>query len=98
MQVKALQGHVGLPLFKRNGRQVALTTAGEYMRVYARKVIATLKDAEDAAARLQRLEVVTLTIGMLSTAKYFLPWLRAEFSTNTKAWKSGLPWATGNSW
>jgi DNA-binding transcriptional LysR family regulator len=79
MQVKALQGHVGLPLFKRNWRQVALTTAGEYMRVYARKVIATLKDAEDAAARLQRLEVVTLTTGMLSTAKYFLPRLRAEF-------------------
>ncbi|MBU4184233.1 MAG: LysR family transcriptional regulator [Gammaproteobacteria bacterium] len=79
MQVKELEGHVGLPLFERNGRQVALTTAGEYMLVYARKVIATLKDAEDAAARLQRLEVGTLTIGMVSTAKYFLPRLLAEF-------------------
>ena len=79
MQVKELEGHVGLPLFERNGRQVALTTAGEYMLVYARKVLATLKDAEDAAARLQRLEVGTLTIGMVSTAKYFLPRLLAEF-------------------
>ena len=42
-------------------------------------MIATLKDAEDAAARLQRLEVGTLTIGMVSTAKYFLPRLLAEF-------------------
>jgi LysR family transcriptional regulator, low CO2-responsive transcriptional regulator len=79
MQVKELEGHVGLPLFERSGRQVALTTAGEYMLVYARKVLATLKDAEDAAARLQRLEVGQLTIGMVSTAKYFLPSLLAEF-------------------
>lgn len=79
MQVKELEGHVGLPLFERNGRQVGLTTAGEYMLVYARKMLATLKDAEDAAARLQRLEIGTLTIGMVSTAKYFLPRLLAEF-------------------
>jgi DNA-binding transcriptional LysR family regulator len=49
------------------------------MLVYARKMLSTLKDAEDAAARLQRLEVGTLTIGMVSTAKYFLPRLLAEF-------------------
>lgn len=79
MQIKELEGHVGLPLFERSGRQVALTTAGEYMLVYARKILATLKDAEDAAARLQKLEVGTLTIGMVSTAKYFLPRLLAEF-------------------
>jgi len=58
---------------------VALTTVGEYMLVYARKVLATLKDAEDAAARLQKLEVGVLTIGMVSTAKYFLPRLLAAF-------------------
>ena len=79
MQIKELEGHVGMPLFERNGRQVSLTTVGEYMLVYARKILATLKDAEDAAARLQRLETGTLTIGMVSTAKYFLPRLLAEF-------------------
>ncbi len=79
MQVKELEGHVGMPLFERNGRKVALTTVGEYMLVYARKVLATLKDAEDAAARLQKLETGTLVIGMVSTAKYFLPHLLAEF-------------------
>ena len=79
MQVKELEGHVGMPLFERNGRQVALTTAGEYMLVFARRMLSTLKDAEDMAARLQRLEVGTLTIGMVSTAKYFLPRLLAEF-------------------
>lgn len=79
MQIKELEGHVGLPLFERTGRKVSLTTAGEYMLVYARKVLSTLKDAEDAAARLQHLEAGTLTIGMVSTAKYFLPRLLGEF-------------------
>jgi len=79
MQIKELEGHVGLPLFERSGRKVALTTAGEYMLVYARKMLATLKDAEDAAARLQQVEAGTLTIGMVSTAKYFLPRLLSQF-------------------
>lgn len=79
MQVKELEGHVGLPLFDRAGRQVSLTTPGEYMLVYARRMLATLKDAEDAAARLKQVEAGTLTIGMVSTAKYFVPRLLAAF-------------------
>lgn len=79
MQIKELEGHVGVPLFQRNGRTVTLTTPGEYMLVFARRMLATLKDAEDAAARLQQLEVGKLTIGMVSTAKYFLPRLLAAF-------------------
>ena len=79
MQIKELEGHVGLPLFDRTCKKVSLTTTGEYMLVYVRKILATLKDAEDATAKLQKLEVGTLTIGMVSTAKYFLPHLLAEF-------------------
>ena len=79
MQVKELEADVGLPLFDRSGRAVALTTPGEYMLVYARRMLATLKDAQDAAARLKHVEAGTLTIGMVSTAKYFLPRLLAEF-------------------
>jgi DNA-binding transcriptional LysR family regulator len=79
MQVKELEGHIGMPLFERNGKKVSLTTAGEYMLVYARKILATVKDAEDAAARLQRAETGVLTIGMVSTAKYFMMKMLAEF-------------------
>lgn len=79
MQVKELEAQIGLALFERAGRQVSLTTPGEYMLVYARKLLATLKDAEDAAARLKQAEAGTLTIGMVSTAKYFLPRMLAEF-------------------
>jgi LysR family transcriptional regulator, low CO2-responsive transcriptional regulator len=79
MQVKELEADVGLPLFDRSGKTVSLTTPGEYMLVYARRLLATLKDAQDAAARLKHVEAGTLTIGMVSTAKYFLPRLLAEF-------------------
>lgn len=79
MQVKDLEAAVGLPLFEREGRQVSLTTGGEYLLVYARRVLAALKDAEDAMARLKRVEAGTLDIGLVSTAKYFVPHLLARF-------------------
>jgi DNA-binding transcriptional LysR family regulator len=79
MQVKELEGHAGLPLFERQGRKVALTTAGEYLLVYAKRMLATLKEADDVMARFKRVEAGLLTVGLVSTAKYFLPMLLARF-------------------
>jgi DNA-binding transcriptional LysR family regulator len=79
MQVKELETQVGLPLFDRQGRSVSLSTAGEYFLVHARRLLANLKDADDAMARLKRVERGLLTIGMVSTAKYFVPHLLARF-------------------
>ena len=79
MQIKELEVQVGLPLFDRSGRSVVLTVTGEYLLVYVRKILATLKDAEDAVARLSGLQTGRLTIGMVSTAKYFVPRLMARF-------------------
>lgn len=80
MQIKELESQLGMPLFDRQGRQVALSTVGEYMLVYAKRMLATLKDAEDAAARLQRVQSGRLNVGMVSTAGYFLPGLLADFA------------------
>jgi DNA-binding transcriptional LysR family regulator len=79
MQIKELETAVGLPLFDRSAKTVALTMSGEYFLVYARRVLATLKEAEDAMARLRGAESGRITIGMVSTAKYFLPRLLARF-------------------
>ena len=79
MQVKAIESQVGLVLFDRAGRRLSLSTAGEYFLVYARRLLATLKEAEDAMARLTRVESGLLAIGMVSSAKYFLPQLLAAF-------------------
>ena len=73
MQIKELEAEVGMPLFERQGRKISLTTSGEYMLVYSRRMMALLKDAEDAAARLQRVETGSLTIGLVGTTTYFIP-------------------------
>jgi DNA-binding transcriptional LysR family regulator len=52
---------------------------GEYLLVYARRILGTLKEAEDAMARLQGAQTGRITIGMVSTAKYFMPRLLARF-------------------
>lgn len=79
MSIKDIESQVGLPLFDRAGRQLSLSTAGEYFVVYARRLLATLKEAEDAMARFTGVESGLLTIGMVSSAKYFLPRLLAQF-------------------
>jgi DNA-binding transcriptional LysR family regulator len=79
MQIKEIESQVGLALFDRNGRAVTLSTAGEYFLVHAKRLMAALKDADHAMARLKRVERGLLTIGMVSTAKYFVPHLLARF-------------------
>jgi len=79
MQIKEVETQVGLPLFDRQGRSVVLSTAGEYFLVHARRLLGALKEADDAMARFKRVERGLLTIGMVSTAKYFVPHLLARF-------------------
>jgi len=79
MQIKEIESQVGQQLFDRAGRRLSLSTAGEYFVVYARRLLGTLKEAEDAMARFRRLESGRLTIGMVSSAKYFLPQLLALY-------------------
>jgi DNA-binding transcriptional LysR family regulator len=53
MQIKELEEELGLALFLRSGRKVALTPAGEAFRIYADKVLSALREAE---AMLQTLK------------------------------------------
>jgi DNA-binding transcriptional LysR family regulator len=79
MQIRDLEAAVGLPLIERHGRAARLTAGGEYLLVYARRVLATLKEAEDTVARLRGLKAGRVDIGMVGTAEHFLPSLLALF-------------------
>jgi DNA-binding transcriptional LysR family regulator len=79
MQIKELETQVGLLLFDRHGRQVSLSTAGEYFLVHARRLLGNLREADNEMARFKRLEHGVLTIGIVGTAKYFVPRLLARF-------------------
>jgi len=79
MQIKEIESQLGLPLFDRQGRQISLTMPGEYFLVYAKRLLATLQEAHDVLARLKRVESGLLTVGLVSTAKYFVPQMLARF-------------------
>ncbi len=81
MQIREVESQVGLVLFDRASRKLSLSTAGEYFLVYARRLLATLKETQDAMSRLRGVESGVLSIGMVSPAKYFLPQLLASFRT-----------------
>lgn len=80
MQLKQLEDNVGLPLFERMGRGVALTGAGEMLMHHALRVLGEIKDAESNLQSLLGAEVGQLSVGLVSTAKYFMPRLLAQFS------------------
>lgn len=79
MQIRDLEQAVGVPLFDRGGKRIALTTGGEYFLLHARRVLGSLKDAEDTLARLKGVRAGKVVIGMVSTAKFFVPQLLAGF-------------------
>jgi DNA-binding transcriptional LysR family regulator len=80
MQLKQLEDNVGLPLFERMGRGVALTDAGEMLMHHALRVLGEIKDAESNLQGLLGAEVGQLSVGLVSTDKYFMPRLLAQFS------------------
>src|SRR4051812_25416715 len=79
MQIRELEEQVGMPLFDRTSRAVSLTTVGEYVLAHARRVLAAMRDAEDMVANLRGLKGGALDVVMVSTAKYFVPRLLAQF-------------------
>ncbi len=79
LQVKQLEGLVGLALFERRGRKVHLTEEGEHLARYARVVLDALRDADAAISALKGLRGGRIAVGAVSTAKYFAPAMIARF-------------------
>ncbi|HEX3846358.1 MAG TPA: LysR substrate-binding domain-containing protein [Steroidobacteraceae bacterium] len=79
MHIKELEANAGLPLFERLGRKLYVTEAGQELLSRAREVLRTLKDAEDVLAGLKGLKRGRINLAVVSTAKYFVPRLLAQF-------------------
>ncbi|VVE42587.1 transcriptional regulator [Pandoraea terrae] len=80
MQVKQLESVVGFPLFERVVRQMTLTEAGERMLHHALRILGEVRDAEDGLRAMKGIEVGSVSIGLISTAKYFAPKLLAQYA------------------
>jgi DNA-binding transcriptional LysR family regulator len=79
MHIKELEAHIGLPLFERLGRKLEITEAGRELLTRVREILRTIKDAEDSLDELRGLRRGLINIGVVSTAKYFVPSLLARF-------------------
>ena len=80
MQLKQLEENIGLPLFERSGREVRLTAAGALFVHHAARILGEIKDTEFSLQSLLDAETGQITVGMVSTAKYFMPRLLAGYS------------------
>ena len=80
MNMQQLEAEVGLPLFERSGRRLALTEAGRELLAAAERIDAALADCAAGIAGLKAIESGRVTVGVVSTAKYFMPQMLAAFS------------------
>lgn len=79
MQVQSLEEQAGTPLFEQMGKKVYLTAAGEELLRHARIIGEQLREADEAIAAIRGLRGGRLSIGVVSTAKYFAPRLLMAF-------------------
>jgi len=74
MQVRALERELGVELFDRNRRNVALTTAGDVLLREARKILQALDQAALLTQRAARGFYGSLSVGFITPVEYsFLP-------------------------
>ena len=78
-RVKALEDAVALKLFDRTASGMRLTKAGEAALEASRGVERAVRDFADAMLALSTGEGGRLSVGAVSTAKYFAPRLIAAF-------------------
>jgi DNA-binding transcriptional LysR family regulator len=80
IQIKTLEGHVGLPLFEQLGKKVYLTPAGTELLGYTREIIRQFQDAEAAMAQYKGVSGGKLNVSVISAGDYFFPRLMVEFA------------------
>lgn len=80
IQIRALEGELGVMLLKRTQRHVSLTHAGQAFLQEARKILAQVEQAVLTTRRAGRGEIGELAVGFISVADYnLLPIVLREF-------------------
>ena len=80
-QIKQVELQTGFALFERVGRRVALTDAGTLLVEYARVVLRSLREADQAMAALKGTSGGRVRLGLVSTSKYIVPHMIARFQS-----------------
>lgn len=79
IQIKQIADTIGLPLFEQNGREIALSPAGEELLQTVRSLDDIWNRFESAIDELKGLKRGKLRVALVTTAKYFLPRMLGSF-------------------
>tara|TARA_R110002110_G_scaffold415748_1_gene654835 strand:- start:71968 stop:73020 length:1053 start_codon:yes stop_codon:yes gene_type:complete len=79
MQLRKLSESVGIPLYESSGRRIRLTHAGEIMVRHARDVFACIERLDMELDALEGMRAGRLSLGVVSSAEYFIPHLLGPF-------------------
>jgi LysR family transcriptional regulator for metE and metH len=80
LQLRNLQELAGLPLIQRTGDGMLLTDAGREVLTLCGRIEAALADCETSLEMMAGKTAGRISIGAVSTAKYFVPFAIAGFS------------------
>jgi DNA-binding transcriptional LysR family regulator len=79
MQVRQLEEEVGMPLYEQMGRRLDITPAGRVIAACNRDLALRLRETEETLAQMTGAGGGEISISAVSTAKYHVPMLLAEF-------------------
>jgi DNA-binding transcriptional LysR family regulator len=80
LQLRNLQALAGLPLIQRTGDGMSLTDAGDHVLALVERIELALQDCEQSLDMISGRTGGRVSIGAVSTAKYFVPFAIAAFS------------------
>jgi DNA-binding transcriptional LysR family regulator len=80
IQIKTLEGHVGLSLFEQLGKKIYLTPGGAELLHYSRVIIQQFQEAEEALTQFKGISGGKLNVAVISAGDYFFPRLLVEFA------------------
>jgi DNA-binding transcriptional LysR family regulator len=79
-RIKLLEEDAGVALFDRCGGRLRLTAAGEEVVNAARRIDVVLNELDNTLAAIRGSRAGRISVGVVSTAKYFAPRLIAAFA------------------
>lgn len=80
LQLRNLQALAGLPLIQRTGDGMLLTDAGREVLALSERIEAAMADCETSLEMMAGKTAGRISIGAVSTAKYFVPFMISGFS------------------
>ncbi len=80
LQMRQLEDAAGLPLLERSGTRLEATQAGQEVANAAQRVELAISDCAEALSGLRGLKGGRVSIGVVSTAKYFAPHALSAFA------------------